>query len=188
MVFRNNVLIVLIIFSILISLGGTWLTLGRLSPIIGYGAGASGTTTVSVGESIDITLYNSTVAFGSMDIGDYNDTTDNSPTYFNISNDGSVYINVTASATDLWGTQSNPSTYFNISCRNETWWSCDDAHSNDSSSSNPIGTVASIVIGGLPFNDTNDSVRVDIYVLVPVGEASGAKSSTVTFTASKDFS
>ena len=185
--FRNNVLVVLAIFSILISLGGTWLTLGKILPFSGY-SGASGETTVLVGETIDITLSNSPVAFGSQDVSVANDTTDNNPDAFNISNDGSVYVNVTIYATDLWSLQTVPTPYFNVSCRNETWWNCDDAYSNHTSASNPIGSAASNIIAGLPFNESNNSARVDVSISVPLSEPAGAKSSTLTFTATKAFS
>ena len=184
----NNSLVVLILIAIFISVAGTWISLGKLIPITGYGAGASGTTTATVNDTVDITLSNSPVAFGNQDIGVYNSTSDDNPDAFNISNDGSVYINVTASVTSLWDSQSSPTSYYNISCRNETWWSCDDAHSNDSSSSNPADASATVIIPGLPFNLTNNSARVDVSICVPLGEAAGAKSSTITFTASKDFS
>ena len=188
----NNVLVVLIVVAIFVSVAGTWISLGKLTPITGY-SGASGTATVTVNDTVDITLSNSPVAFGSQDVSVANDTTDNNPDAFNISNDGSVYVNVSASVTSLWDSQASPTPYYNMSCRNETWLPCDAVHNgtgfnNHTSASNPAGIVASNILVGLPFNLTNNSARVDISISVPIGEASGSKSSTITFTAIKDFS
>lgn len=176
----NNALVVLILIAIFISVAGTWISLDKLMPITGYGTSATGTATATVNTTVNLVLYNTTVAFGSVESGEVNSTTDNNPGAFNLSNEGSTYINVTVSATNLWSSRTNPSAFYNVSCRNETFITCE--HSKIFNGSFNMQSVATTILSGLPYNATNHSERVDISIAVPFAEPSGAKSSTLTFT------
>ena len=82
----NNTLVVLLVVAILVSVLGTWASLGKLTPITGYSA-VAGTTTATVNETIDISVTSATVGFGNMQTRQHNDTSDDSPAPFNFTNE-----------------------------------------------------------------------------------------------------
>ena len=83
--------------------------LGSLS-ITGF---VFGTANVTVGQTVDITLTIGNLDFGSINIGQTNNTTDFSPPPFVIENIGNTDVNITIYATNLWiGTNSQNPSYF----------------------------------------------------------------------------
>jgi hypothetical protein len=183
----NNVLAVLVVIAIVISLTSIAATLNLLGRVPSITGGITGTTNVTVPTEITITLPVSTVNFGTMALNSENDTTDGSPGPFVIQNDGSVCVNITVNATQLWsGTNATgTSTYYRFqSACNET--GCVTNSSEDLVSSwtdMPIATTAVKLVNRLWYTDSKDAVNAHIYVKVPSDEPAGAKSSTVTFTA-----
>jgi hypothetical protein len=144
----------------------------------------TGTTSVSVGTSATVSLPVSTVAFGELNPGQFNDTTDNNPFPFVIQNDGNVNVNVTIGADNLWTTQTNPSTYFRFnSTENETGSVVSTATDLVAWTDMPTSPVN--VVTRLKYPAANDAVNVHINITVPEEEGAGSKSSTVTFTASQ---
>ena len=138
--------------------------------------------TFTVGSTVLITLTRNTVSFGSMSSGVSNDTSDNSPLPFEISNDGNVKVNITINATNLFNASANPSSAFRAaantssegitytsSCTNITWFNM------------PAAASPALFMCFLDWFDTRDVAETEIYLSVPITESTGAKSSTVTF-------
>ncbi len=194
----NNVLALLVMVSIVLSIGSLYMNFGFFavpssdsSSITGQ---VAGTTSATVSASAAISLPVSTVGFGSVANNELKNTTQTfNPGPFLLQNDGTVDVNVTVYATNLWvgtGAQ-NPSTFFRVnSTVNET--SAVPAASDLLAITNMPN--ATIVGGGvapagiatrLNYTDAKDAVNAHIFITVPNDESAGAKSSTVTFTATQ---
>ncbi len=182
----NNVLAVLVVIAIVISLAGIATTLNLLGQVPVLTGGVTGVTQATVAAAITISLPVNTVNFGTMNVGDTDNTTDLSPYPFVVRNDGSVDVNVTVNATQLWsGTgATGTSTYYQfLSAENETGSVFNSSIDLVTDWTNmPIASPAVKLVDRLKFTDANDEVRAHIKVTVPLDEPAGAKSSTVTFT------
>lgn len=141
--------------------------------------------TISV-TAVAISLPVNSINFGTMNLNDTNDTLDSIPQPFIIQNDGSVSVNITIEATNLWSDSgaANPSSYYRFqSAENET--------GSVPSTSDLVTTWTNIASIGnaikfatrLNYTDSNDTLKGHLYVLVPSEEAGGAKSSEIIFTA-----
>jgi len=183
----NNTLAGLIVVAIEVSLASVITTVNLASRLpMALTGGVTGVTQVTVATEITISLPINTVDFGTMYVNDVDDTTDGSPHAFVIQNDGSVKVNVTVNATQLWsgtGATGTSSYYqFKSEC-NETGCVTDEATDLVSSWTNmPIDSAAVKVVDRLDFVDSKDAANVHIKITVPSDEPAGAKSSTVTFT------
>ena len=147
-----------------------------------------GTTTATVGNSTTITLPTSTVAFGTMSVNDNNDTTDDNPPPFTIQNDGSCNLNLTILATTLWDSDNggNNTHYYRYNVSESEAGSLVNISSDVVNASWPYFTTNAITfVTRFKFNNSNDLLELDINVTVPPDEPAGAKSSTVTVTASQ---
>ncbi|MEM5798333.1 MAG: right-handed parallel beta-helix repeat-containing protein [Candidatus Aenigmatarchaeota archaeon] len=167
-------------------INATWAESGILQ--LGQGTGG-GNVTVTILTSITISLPVDTVNFGTMQLGQSDNTTDNSPPPFILQNDGSVPVNITINATQLWYSSlgSGTSSYYQFKTEcNES--SCVPDPDNDlvtSWTNIPINEQAILACSNLRFIDNQDTVKIHIKVTVPVDEPAGSKNSTVTFTASQ---
>lgn len=155
--------------------------LGTLS--VSGAADTSGTASATVPSTAGISLNISSVNFGTVTLGQtYNTTV--SPSPFTVQNDGSVNVNVTVNATQLWTRDASASSDYQFKCQNVTGGrnlSCPSG-SQTSWTNVPIGSAASVlVIANLPFADTGDTTGTGIQITVPSDEPQGAKSSTVYF-------
>ncbi|MFH1456053.1 MAG: hypothetical protein ABIF40_03830 [archaeon] len=143
----------------------------------------TGVANVTVTATTYISLPLASIDFGPMDNNVNNDTLNDSPAPFQLQNDGTVNVNVTIQATDIFTTAPNPNSSYQFACGSGEI-SCPTGSivnlTNMSSSGNPI-----LIIADLPFTDTGDQVEVDIGVTIPNAEPAGLKSSTVTFTATQ---
>ncbi|MBU0760849.1 MAG: right-handed parallel beta-helix repeat-containing protein [Nanoarchaeota archaeon] len=63
---------------------------------------------INITSFVDITLLNAGIDFGSMGVGDSDDTDDDIPLPFLLENSGNVFVNVTVNASDLWASEWNP--------------------------------------------------------------------------------
>lgn len=151
---------------------------------------ATGTTSVTVSNDTSITLTVSTINFGSMSMGDVNDTTDNAPAPFTVRNDGNVAINISASSSDnLWDTQANPTMYYQVRCGNTSEWTgCSSNYNpkNQNTFTN-VPTSATQIIWNLTYASSVDEAEIDINVTVPTDEGGGSKSSALTVTSANCF-
>lgn len=142
------------------------------------------TVSVSV---VSITLIVNTVNFGTLYPTNTSNTTANNPPPFVIQNDGSVDVNITTEATNLWSAISNPSIYYQFqSALNETN-SVPDPNTDLVTVWTNIPLTASPVKFATRLNSSNenDELKGHINITVPSDEPAGDRTSTVTFTASQ---
>ena len=145
----------------------------------------TGTTSVTVMALTQISLPTAAVNFGSMYQGSSNDTSDDNPLPFVVQNDGTVKVNVTVGATDIFATQPNPSVYYRFSVNSSTEGTCYAPDSITAYTNMPITASPAMAMSFLNNTDTCDTAQLEINVTVPVVESVGAKTSTVTFLASQ---
>ncbi len=128
-----------------------------------------------------VSMIDDTVNFGSIYSGQTNNSTDDNPTPFSLSNDGNCFINVSLNSTQLW--DKTPNT-------NESYrYKFDEVESNSFNSSNsiitwtnvPIGITSYYVLNELNWSDSSDNAETDILITVPTDEMAGVKSSLMTF-------
>jgi hypothetical protein len=141
---------------------------------------------ISIQSLVEISLLNSSIAFGTIAFNTSQDTTDNSPLPLLIENIGNVLVNITIWATDLWNSVSNPSQYYQFKVDNYTlennsfnWGLSITSFAN--MSANGTGLLA---ISELNYTDLTDTAEVDINITGPVTETAGVRNSTITLTAS----
>lgn len=143
----------------------------------------TGIANVTVTSTTYISLPIATIDFGPLDNNQNNNTLDDSPGPFELQNDGTVNVNVTIGATDLFSSSVNPNSTYQFAC-------------GTGEISCPTGSVTSFIdmpatasplqiIADLPFANSGDQVEVDINVTVPGDEPAGGKTSTVTFVATE---
>ncbi len=177
----DSLLVGLLLLAIVVSFFGTYLSVMKLRGIPLTGLVTTGTTQLNVTRTVSIVLSVSTVDFGNKVVTNADDTTDNSPPPFTVVNNGNVNVNVTVNASPLFtGTTSNATDY-RFRCSNSESV-CNGAGINTFTAFNQ--TTTSLVMVNLSFPDTNDSENLEISIVVPDDETPGAKTSTVTFTAS----
>ena len=188
----EKLLIALVIVAIGISIFGTVSTVSKLSglgSITGqpFTSAPTGTANVTVPERTYITLTMSSIDFGDLDPTANNDTTDDSPAPFALRNDGTVNVNVTIKATDLFSDAANPSSAYQFKSRVDESGSVINSTSDlvTSLTNMPNSTSAVSVVKRFKFASVFDQVFIDIGVTVPADETAGVKSSTVTLTAIK---
>ena len=203
----NNVLAVLLFATILFSITGTLFSLSRIESLTGAAA-AIGTVNITVNESNGITLTQSAVNF-TLSIPGNSRTTltggDIQAGPFNLTNDGTVLINVTIGSTPLFSS-SSANTLPNV------FYSYNITHivsgvgiyigncSYGMRGNNPIcgnnatcglwrpmvaTANAETSICRLNFTDGSDSVLVQVNITIPSDEPAGTRNANVTFTSSK---
>jgi len=187
----NNILASLLVLAIVVSVGGIYSILSTVSmlqvpasPFSGITGAATGFTNVTVGQVAAISLTVNTVDFGTMNVGDNNDTVDNSPIPFRVQNDGNVNVNVTINATALWtqDTYNVTGPNYQFKCGNSTEWDCPEGSPEAAFVNMPVSSAAILAVANLPFPSARDLMDVEINVTVPPAETAGVKSSVVTFT------
>jgi len=140
---------------------------------------------ISIKSSIIISLNVSGIDFGKKNVTDNDSTTDNSPKPIVIVNDGNVLINITLSATELWGEVTLPDTSFQFKVTNSTL-AC-FIYDNSTTSFTDVPTATTPIIHKLNFTggfqNGCGNVSIDVSITVPSDEPAGNKSSTMTFTA-----
>ena len=137
---------------------------------------------ISVEGFTGITMINGTIQFGTMQLGDINDTTTYNPYPFLIENSGNVFMNISINASSLWQSISENSSYFQYKAANATARniSFNFSGSNTTFQFMPLSS-SSIFIRSFDWHDTSDWAETDIKVEVPDGESPGNKESTVNF-------
>ena len=137
--------------------------------------------TINISSLINITLVNNFINFGSMNLGDSKNTSDDSINPFALRNDGNALTNISINATQLWTSVSQPSEYFkgkarsyagNASWANTTWFNL------------PPITGLEILVNRLNYANNADSITIDILLTVPGAEKPENKTSTVNFQSS----
>ena len=191
----NNALAVLVIAAIAISAASTMTMLsmlGKPAQITGFvgSESAQGSATVTVAQECAIKLVIPTVAFGTLGVGENNDTWDLSPPPFELENNGSVCANVSVGASALWGKATTNSIYYRYNATNNG--STTRNAINSTITYMNITTMAGVgpsnanVVENLSFQTAVDSIHVHIAISVPNDETPGAKTSSVYFKAVTD--
>lgn len=187
---KNKLLMNLVIVALVVSIGGALISMDKLNSLgITGEAIENGTINVTVGIVEDITLIVSNVDFGSMQGDGTNDTTDDSPAPFDVSNEGNICVNITIKRDDLnWftGTTVAGDTQMNVTCpsncQSGTWG---NASGGSFPEWNNLTTSPQLMIAGLNWTDgATDNAELEIKIHVPIDEPAGAKGTIVTFTAS----
>jgi len=132
--------------------------------------------------TLAISLLVNSTDFGSMELGEINDTTDNVPLPITVQNDGNVKVNIAIEGTSLWKSEPNPTPFyqyligihepdsFNSSCSTITW--SDVLLSNNNTD-----------ICELNYKNSKDTAEIELKVQVPYDEPAGNKNSTIVLTA-----
>ena len=145
---------------------------------------ATGTFTIS--SLVSISLTQSSIDFGSMSSGSSNDTAGNTPTPFNVRNDGNVKVNLTINATNMWSASANPSSNYMYAANNSSEGVTYNGVCSDTAWTNmPAYNAPRLFLCFLEWLDAKDEANIDIAVTVPTEEQNGAKSSTVTIIATQ---
>jgi hypothetical protein len=139
---------------------------------------------------INITAYLATslsvsvVDFGILNVlnNSWNDTKDDSPFPFNLSNDGNCFVNVSINGSPLWSSVSAPNIYYNFSIRNATGEEGAFIWAGTQTNYTQMPTISANAIYYLNYSDAKDSAYADIYIKTPPNEPPSIRNSTVVFT------
>jgi len=137
---------------------------------------------LNITTEVGIVLINDGVNFGAIVPGDIDNSSDDSPSPFEINNDGNVIVNVSVNSSQLWSTQSEASEYYQFKADSVvgqegafSW-----VKSITSWFNMPI-TGEVVAVGELKYTDGDDSAEVDIGLEVPLSESPGDKDALVVF-------
>ncbi len=200
---QNKTIALILLLAAIASIAGFWVLQGK-TQFTGLVANPTGTVTAFVAATTDIALQQSTVNFGNVGVGKtFTSGTSfgacgeplgnySNASRFLIRNDGSVFVNITISATALFNsTSGNNSNYrFNSGClpNNATAAACPNGNLCGDYTlpwyDMPLSS-STYVVCGVNHTDNYDYAIVGIQITVPQGEAAGTRTSTVTFTASQ---
>lgn len=142
----------------------------------------SGEWNFSISTEVIISLPDSTINFGSKNIGDTDDTTDDTPSPLTVQNDGNCHIDINLSSDNLlWDTLPAASSNYRYKIDNSS-----EAGSFNWSSSvtdwTNIPVSNNTVISWFNHTDATDLAEVDILIDVPLDEPTGDKNSMLQFT------
>ncbi len=196
----NKLLVTIVLLSLAVAFLGVWILYGKIQPT-GLIVNPTGTVSANVQGTVDIFLQNNTVNFGSVGVGSSYVTNGNwsNASQFLVRNDGSVLVNITIVAATLWNSTCSHTGNYEYNATNASGntsilsvcggvgaytpgtWTNVPVSAAVPCSADPSRPVAC----NFNFTDGNDYARVDIRITVPTGEGAGAKTSTVTFTATQ---
>jgi len=150
----------------------------RANNSVGYGEYAD-TFNFTVNSLVSLTLPTSSVNFGTLELGNNSNTTDDGPAPLKVENDGNILINVSIYANEtLWLQQPLNTSYFQFKADNSS-----EANSLNWSGSTQdwlnVSSFALPVIKQLNFSDATDLGEIELYVRVPTDEPSGTRTSTL---------
>ncbi|MFH1424085.1 MAG: hypothetical protein ABIG20_00205 [archaeon] len=155
------------------------------APTISGFATATAQLVVNSTSAISVDPATTPMDFGTMDVNTQNDTTNNDPNPFIVSNDGNSFVNITIYATNIWSQSgyNNPTANYKFnSTENESNSVINPATDLTAWSNIPNTSNNSVtVVTNLEYNQTNDSIKVHLNLTVPPEEPPGSKTSTITF-------
>jgi len=191
----NNVLTVLVIIAVAVSIASTLTLLSvvpgvRPVPVTGFVQGWwNATATATVGSEANIRLDVASVAFGTKAPNDKDDTADNTPPPFKLNNNGSVAVNVSVGVYGtggLWATRTSGDGNFSFNVSNATtgsvYLNARAVYVNMKNST--AGGNTDWVVYNLSFENTKDTIDINLNITVPADEPAGAKTCVVKFNAS----
>ncbi len=176
-----------VVILLLVMAGSTFLIFSNadyLTSITGAQTSTpTGIANVTVSSTTYISLPVATIDFGTLDNNANNNTINDSPAPFQLQNDGTVDVNVTVGATNLFSTSTNPSNAYQFACGTGEL-ACPTGSVTTFTNMPATGSPV-LVVADLPFTDSGDQIEIDINVTVPNDEPAGVKGSTVTFVATQ---
>ena len=138
---------------------------------------------INISTYIELSLPRDKIEFGTIALGESNDTSDDSPLPLLLLSNGNILTNVTINATDLWLTQTNPNQYyqFKVDYNSSELDSFNWSQSKTTYTNMPNTSLTLLAIAYLNYIDTNDSAEIDINISVPSSEGAGYRNSLVIF-------
>jgi len=124
---------------------------------------------------MEITLPSNTINFGLLAPHEESNTTETNTII--VQNDGNFITNITLYATDIFDTESNPTSFYQFAISENESNSYTTAQETFINMTNASSTT---YITGLDWNDDNDTARIELKVIVPESEPVGYKESTIT--------
>ncbi|OIO61364.1 hypothetical protein AUJ83_05070 [Candidatus Woesearchaeota archaeon CG1_02_33_12] len=131
--------------------------------------------------SVSIVFVNDSISFGSMELNEINDTTNDAPKPFILEHMGNTEANVSIKATSLWSSASAPlnTSYFQFKADNSTETNSFD-WLNSQTIWSDMSDIYKEIIGKFNYSDSNDLAEIEIRVKVPLDEIPVQKSSIIT--------
>ncbi len=137
----------------------------------------------TVDSVLTIELLNDTINFGSINITQTNDTSNDNPIPFLLENKGNCLINVSLNASELWNSVGGNSNNYRYKIDNKSGeqGAFDNSLSKINWTQIPITPENNTAIVFFNWSDVNDLAEIDLLVIVPENEPPGSKSSNITF-------
>ena len=140
---------------------------------------------ITINSYVSLSLLANEVDFGTLALGQNDNTTDDSPGPIVMDNDGNVNENVSIYAEDdLWESVANPTDKFQFKIGNTTEKDSFNWSESITDFTN-LPTSAVVAVNSLDYHDTSDSAEADIRVDVPTDEPLGTRQSKIVFEARK---
>ena len=130
-----------------------------------------------------ISLPNSSIAFGTLQINQEANTTGNSPGPIVVQNDGNAFVNINLSSSALWASAPLPSNYYQFSIGNNTGQAGSFNWTGSATSITNMSSSDRYAISYLNYSSATHTARTDVYVQVPPNEPPAFRNSTITFKA-----
>ena len=145
--------------------------------------------TFNITALVAISLSVNNVDFQTMGLGETNNTADDIPRPFNLTNDGNSFIEVNLSAlaedADLFDSVSVPSIYYQFKGANRSTATLVAQVLNQSRSIidwTNVGSDNQTIFAGFNYSAPTDLAEIDINVTVPLDEPQGSKGATIQLT------
>ncbi|MEW5896508.1 MAG: hypothetical protein AB1668_02345 [Nanoarchaeota archaeon] len=193
----NKLLAFLVGIGVLISLVSLIASLSSPTIIAGSSTGAAitnvtsgaGTTSLAVRANLVLTLIDSAIDLGTLEIGATNVSSDNVTDYFTVRNDGSVNFDVYAYGStspftsSTGGADTLPNSYFQVNL-DSTQSGILNRALNYSYTDVPSGVATKVLLlSALSKANTADEANIGIQVSIPDDEPAGSKSADITILA-----
>jgi len=146
----------------------------------------SGIRNITINSLVSLSLPTSSVNFGTLELSQNDNTTDDIPLPILMDNDGNVFENVSIyAADDLWESIANPTDKFQFKIGNVTselnsfnWTASTTIFTN-------LPTAAATAVVDLNYSDATDSAEADLKAEVPSDEPAGTKESKIVLEAKR---
>lgn len=140
--------------------------------------------TINLTVLVALSLTTDNVDFGTLGLGETDNTEDDNPPPFVIRNDGNavIEVNITELGISLWNSTATPNDLYQYKTDNVTGeeGSFNGTRSAITYTNMPKDNLT--VLAGFNHSDLQDSAEVEINVTVPLDEPPGQKTSTVVYT------
>jgi len=170
------IIAVLLVIAIVASIASMVIMNSKVSAVTGK---ATGQVNASIGSIVAIILSPDYINFGTVDQGSTHTsgTGGGEPASFGIENNGTVKVNVTFDSANPLLIGTSPTYQFSSSCAESSCAAQVESLTTITGSAQPV-------LGVLEFAQDKDLADVAIKISVPLDEPAGAKTDTITFTAS----